>query len=419
MAEKKKVESNLIDGAEEVSSEDVEPAPNIDVGTEMRTVREANGFELSKVAADLRIRDDYLEAIENGRYVDLPGTPYAVGFVRAYAEYLSLDATELADRFKAEIADLEHRSDLVFPVPVSEGRLPGGAVFLASLVLAAVVYGVWYFYSTSSKGDVVSATPHTTSKVVKSASSTKTTARVAATDKPAARPSRPKAKAVPPNPEAPSAKVVVVKTKPATPPAKIAVVKTKPAMPPAAVPEAKPSKPQAAAPKAKPGAPDTAPPAQPLRAERNKFAARAWARSTPAPAPPEKPDAVTKTGEAGKTPAPTAVRGATAEAPKPAATDKRPRTKLAALPEGTRVVLRATADTWIQVRSRTKGIVVSKVLKQGAEYEVQAQRGMLLHVGNAGTLQIDVNGRSLKPLGPVGMARRNVSLDPARLSKLP
>ena len=102
-----------------------------------------------------------------------------------------------------------------------------------------------------------------------------------------------------------------------------------------------------------------------------------------------------------------------------AAPVKKPKIKIAALDLKAQVVLRATADTWIQVRDRRSGVLVSMILKTGGSYEFQAKNGMTLNLGNAGTIQMAVNGRDLRPLGSSGMPRRNLSLDPENLAKLP
>ena len=49
-------------------------------GAELAAARERLGWTLPDIAAHLRIRLPYLEAIEDGRIADLPGNAYAVGF---------------------------------------------------------------------------------------------------------------------------------------------------------------------------------------------------------------------------------------------------------------------------------------------------------------------------------------------------
>ena len=83
---------------------------------------------LPDVAATLRIRLPFLEAIEDGRVADLPGNAYAVGFLRTYASSLGLDAAEVARRFRAEAQEVNRKTELAFPAPVPERGVPAGAV---------------------------------------------------------------------------------------------------------------------------------------------------------------------------------------------------------------------------------------------------------------------------------------------------
>ena len=57
----------------------------------------------------------------------------------------------------------------------------------------------------------------------------------------------------------------------------------------------------------------------------------------------------------------------------------------------------------------------TKVLRAGEFYPVPAQTGLSLITGNAGGLDIWLDGRKLMPLGPIGVVRRSVALDPAKL----
>lgn len=58
----------------------------------LREARAQAGLSLSDAERDTRINRVYLEAIEDGRFADLPAPVYARGFVRSYAKYLGLDA---------------------------------------------------------------------------------------------------------------------------------------------------------------------------------------------------------------------------------------------------------------------------------------------------------------------------------------
>src|SRR5277367_3658808 len=129
-----------------------DPAPpSQSVGATLRAARLRLGQELPQVAAVLRIRAPFLQAIEEGHFEALPGVPYAIGFVRTYAEHLGLDGAEMVRRFKSEAAGLERKTSLSFPSPAPEGRVPGTTALLISLVAASLVFGGWYLYQNAGE----------------------------------------------------------------------------------------------------------------------------------------------------------------------------------------------------------------------------------------------------------------------------
>ena len=121
------------------------------IGQLLRETREGFGSDLNRVATALRIRAAYLEAIEEGRYDQLPGAVYALGFVRAYATHLGLDGEEAVRRFKLEAEGFEGQRDLTFPVPLAERSVPGGTMLLVAVILAICGYGLWYYLSSSAR----------------------------------------------------------------------------------------------------------------------------------------------------------------------------------------------------------------------------------------------------------------------------
>jgi cytoskeleton protein RodZ len=85
-------------------------------------------------------------------------------------------------------------------------------------------------------------------------------------------------------------------------------------------------------------------------------------------------------------------------------------------PDGqARVVLHATADSWVQVRDKGSNLLFTRVLKPGEHYNVPNQPGLTLIAGNAGGLDITVDGMAAPHIGDTGRVARNVSLDPDHL----
>ncbi|MCW5773470.1 MAG: helix-turn-helix domain-containing protein [Rhodospirillaceae bacterium] len=116
------------------------------VGSALRRAREKRGLTLAHVSRDLCLKEDVLRALESRQYSALPKVPYCFGFVRTYARHLGLEPEEMVQRFKGEIGDVPQETKLVPPQPLRAGRLPGRAAVTFSILIAAAVYGGWYFY---------------------------------------------------------------------------------------------------------------------------------------------------------------------------------------------------------------------------------------------------------------------------------
>lgn len=71
-----------------------------EVGRILEEARLRKGITLDKVEADLKIRKNYLLAMELGHWEELPGYAYATGFLRTYGEYLGLAGDDLVEEYK-------------------------------------------------------------------------------------------------------------------------------------------------------------------------------------------------------------------------------------------------------------------------------------------------------------------------------
>ena len=68
------------------------------------------------------------------------------------------------------------------------------------------------------------------------------------------------------------------------------------------------------------------------------------------------------------------------------------------------VSLAASEDTWVQVWADGKTVLIG-VLSPGAVKTVEAVESLRIRTGNAGGLQVTVNGKAAGPLGPKGQIR--------------
>jgi len=127
-------------------------------------------------------------------------------------------------------------------------------------------------------------------------------------------------------------------------------------------------------------------------------------QAAPAPVAPQQQMAALPTvppSSAAAAVVPTAVPAA----PAPSATSP------GGLPEGTRIVLRARAEAWIQVRDRTGQVLLNRVLRAGETWPVPPRMALLMTTGNAGGTELLVDGNATPSLGADGAVRRDLALD--------
>ena len=75
-----------------------------EIGGSLREARLKRNLTPADVQKAIRIRDRYLQALEEERWELLPGDAYAKGFLRTYAEFLGLNGTLYIDELNARLS---------------------------------------------------------------------------------------------------------------------------------------------------------------------------------------------------------------------------------------------------------------------------------------------------------------------------
>lgn len=273
------------------------------VGSALREERLRRQFTLEHVSNVTRISARYLEAIENDRPQDLPGTVFTRGFVRQYARFLDLPAEDFLSRLPK--VDIENAA---LPVPPPKERrplwnprwtLPAMGLGVASVVLLAAG-GAWFYFDL-------------TPTVVAAAKAAVSAAR-----------SQQQAKNQP-HPAPPA---------------------------------------------------DAGQAAAPVQDQ----AAGALPETTSQVVEPPASEPIVATA----TPEPTSAGNASAGS--------------------VQVLLRANADAWVQVMADGKKAFTG-MLHRNDSREISGQQLVRVMTGNAGGLEISLNGRVLDPIGPAGQVR--------------
>ncbi|WP_231959741.1 helix-turn-helix domain-containing protein [Thalassospira indica] len=367
-----------------------------EVGSLLKATRVGLGQTVEDVCRMLRIRKIYIEAIESSDYAALPNGPYGLGFVKAYAEHLGLDGAEIARRFRAESNAPAVRSELSFPKPVQESRVPGGAVLLIAVMLGLGAYGGWYYLSSQGKtiADLVDPLPERLASYSTTASQDSTPRNLEnAADAQAAEAEITTPAPVIADQGAPIEETTVseapVAESASEPVAEVAEATEEPAEAPVVSEEVAEAPAQEAAPVANEVV--TATEQAPVEAE----VAEAPAAQTPA--------------------APAAEVASVPAAPE---VDEAGGARVfGAVNVDSRVTISAVETSWVRIREADGNVLLTRMLTAGDTYMVPNRDGLKLEVGNAGALTYSIDGSEAQPVGEYGAVISDFSLDVGDLTQ--
>lgn len=349
------------------------------VGRTLRLLREEQGLDLRQISERLRIRYPYLEAIENSLFDELPGPTYALGFVKAYSEHLGLDSDAIVEQFKTEQLGKSSKTELVFPSPLSEGRVPSAAILVVAVLLALGTYSAWMYFSGSDErvAEIVPSLPEKVLESTKVVGSGETQKLV--------------------NSNTPN-KVEKQLEKQLEQENELTIEPTA---------------------KMKVSNADNAQDTVTDGSELEKNTSRRFNAEEETSATVETNSVSTNSrdpqnltvNEIGVAPDQKIKR----EALSPSLEER------VAMTYGdntgdVRVIVRAIGPTWVEIRDQLEGeVLLTRVLYSGDRYLMPNREGLVMLTGNAGGLEISVDGKTVPALGPSGAVRRNILLDPDAL----
>src|SRR5262245_5491979 len=136
-----------------------------EIGGSLREARLKRGLTPADVQKAIRIRDRYLQALEDERWELLPGDAYVKGFLRTYADYLGLDGSLYVDEYNSRFAQPDEPQ--LVPERFERRGAGLGVGLLRPLVVVGIIVAVvaavaaWQL-SGSSGGKQGAGTPPTT-----------------------------------------------------------------------------------------------------------------------------------------------------------------------------------------------------------------------------------------------------------------
>jgi len=120
--------------------------PAAGVGEELAGARAALGLSIADIARQLKFGARQIEAMEQGRFEDLPSGTFARGMVRSYARLLKLDAEQLVGRMAARVAvpdNAEAVASARRPIPITDNDRRSNLIYAAlSMAILGVIGAV-------------------------------------------------------------------------------------------------------------------------------------------------------------------------------------------------------------------------------------------------------------------------------------
>ncbi len=111
--------------------------------------REELGISQNKAARDLVVKEEVIDSLENGQYLDLPEPTFVKGLIRSYAQYLGLDSDHLLALYRREYDETKYpKKSLVIEnkkLKITPTSLTTAAFVVA--IVAFIVYVIVQYFS--------------------------------------------------------------------------------------------------------------------------------------------------------------------------------------------------------------------------------------------------------------------------------
>lgn len=357
------------------------------IGVLLKTARERKGQSLEAVTNVLRIRLKHLKAIELGKYEELPGKTYAIGFVKSYSEYLGLDGEEIVRLFKEEVAELKKKQELYILDTGAEASVPSYFTVFIALLVAFLVYFGWThrFDSEMKTLETVDAVPENVAAKISEQPENLDNADINkqedvllenSTEKDAlSEQKQPDNIEVLPVVETPVTPVVLSEPDKKTIVENSAETIDKKSLDQAEMEKSKLEKTEAIK-------------VEVVKAEATKTDTEKTTEKTALEVPENEETPVEK---------------------------ERNFQFYGQENTSSKVLIKANAESWVQVSGKKETgesiVYISKVFYKDDQYLIPNKEGLFLDTGNAGGLDIIVDGNKVDPIGAKGTVKRNVPLD--------
>lgn len=119
------------------------------IGARLKTAREAQGLSLDDVAAKTRVPIRHLVHIEKGEWDQLPAPTYSIGFARAYATAVGLEASEIGAELRSQLSYAQAPTPAYYE-PADPARVPPRWLALVAGIIAILLVGGYFVWRSNA-----------------------------------------------------------------------------------------------------------------------------------------------------------------------------------------------------------------------------------------------------------------------------
>jgi len=120
----------------------------LSIGAFLKTEREKKGYTLEQMVSETRLRQYFLEAIENENWDILPAPVFVKGFIRSYARVLGLDEEDIVNQYD-RVEELKETLPQPLTKPIRSRSTPIIILILALAAIAAIII-FWRSFKTQN-----------------------------------------------------------------------------------------------------------------------------------------------------------------------------------------------------------------------------------------------------------------------------
>ena len=118
----------------------------IEIGRILQEARETAKISLEDAEASLRIKKEYLIALENGNFNLLPGTTYVSGFLKSYTQYLGLNINQSLMHVVPLNSNSPNPNETILGTLPNKKSSPSLVILAISLLATGGGYFAWYSF---------------------------------------------------------------------------------------------------------------------------------------------------------------------------------------------------------------------------------------------------------------------------------